>query len=146
MWRGFLSTILGSFLFSVAFLLKFEFDNDYSSAPTVFLFAFILGMFFSFFPAILGGYLLAIWLFNFPPETPAKIGAIKGAVIGATCMFAEDFLLGVLSLPMSHGPSLSMFLFYVISSVIIASLMGALTGVKLANVLLKYKVQENPTS
>jgi hypothetical protein len=144
MVRGFLSTLPGSFLFAIAFLLKFDFENDYSQIPFVTLFAIFLGLVFSFFPSILGGYLLANWIFIHPSNASHKGGMIKGAIVGGACMLTADFALGVLSLPMSHGPTLGMFLFYVISSVLIASLMGAFTGLALSKVLPKYK-QANPS-
>ena len=55
-------------------------------------------------------------------------------------MFGFDFLIGLALLTFSHGPSMEMFMFYVISSTVIAALTGAVIGLQLMNKILKAEI------
>ncbi|HEX2697308.1 MAG TPA: hypothetical protein VHM28_06325 [Anaerolineales bacterium] len=138
---AFVSTLPGSLMFVVVVALVIYRDDPmalYESFTYWTLgFIFLISLFLSFIPAVAGGWILATWISTDQILRTRKSGTIKGLICGATAMFSYDFALGLLSLPSPHGPSLNMFMFYVILSTIIAGLAGAVVGIKLIRKIVK---------
>ncbi len=145
--RSFLSTIPGSVVFAFFIITAFSIKNGYEELvsndfPLTYLVgAFIfIGLFFSFIPAIFGGWQLASWLYKNIDKITIKSGITAGAIIGGASMIGFEFIFGILSLTLPHGPSIDIFLIYVILSTIIATIIGAWVGLQLTNKVMKNKL------
>ncbi len=145
-FRGVLSTIPASILFSIVFEVsfyarngEFPFNENYPAHVAIGT-SIAIGLFFSFLPSLIGSWALAHWIYAETRKRTLLSGAIKGLACGATAMFGFDFLIGLALLTFSHGPSMEMFMFYVISSTVIAALTGAVIGLQLMNKILKAEI------
>lgn len=145
-FRGVLSTIPASILFSIVFEVNFyarngEFPfNENLPAHIAVGSSAAIGLFFSFLPSLIGSWALAHWIYTDTRKRTLLSGAIKGLACGAMAMFGFDCVMGLALLTLSHGPSVEMFVFYVISSTVIAALTGAVIGVQLMNKILKAEI------